>query len=106
MVEELLLQGVEKDVKNLPHKFALQKHQIIQKRNKLDSLFNVGKRHHSKWVSLIINPHPIGRVGFVAGKKLGTAPQRSTCKRYLKEWFRLHQHHILPTVDIVFCAKK
>ena len=45
------------------------------------------------------------RLGVVVGKKVGGAVVRSRAKRLLRETFRVHQHELAETVDLVLVAR-
>ena len=48
---------------------------------------------------------PEGRVAFVAGKKLGSAPLRSRTKRVLRETFR-RSGHLVPGYDLILVGRR
>ena len=49
---------------------------------------------------------PLPAYAFFSGKKIGKAVVRNSAKRKLRELCREYQHHILPSVDIIFLAKQ
>lgn len=46
------------------------------------------------------------RIGISAARRVGNAVERNTLKRRFRELFRLHQHEIDPTVDIVLSIRQ
>src|SRR3989442_4476044 len=57
---------------------------------------------------LILNwlPAASTRVGIVTGRKLGKAVARSRARRLLRESFRLHQHELAQTVEVVLVGRQ
>ena len=49
--------------------------------------------------------HDVPKFAFVAGKRLGNAVVRNSCKRRLKEIVRGYQGDLVANLDIVFVAK-
>ncbi len=52
------------------------------------------------------NPEQARRIGFSAGKRLGSAVVRNRCKRRLRECYRLHQLDVPAGMDIIFVARR
>lgn len=55
----------------------------------MERLFREGRRSSSYLLSALAQPSPAdfkdsGRLGFIAGKKLGVAPYRCRCKRVMR----------------------
>ena len=57
-------------------------------------------------IHLVPNVSMRRRVGFTAGKKLGSAVIRNRCKRRLRECYRLYQQDVPPGMDMVIVARK
>ena len=82
----------------------------VKSKTDIEDLFNNGARVKTRGVVVIAGPAKEGRgqhgrVAFIAGKKLGTAPQRSYAKRVMR--------HIAQELggpwngfDVVFLARK
>lgn len=86
----------------------------IKNKAEIEKLFNVGRRFNSRHLTLIVlkfnndgRGHD-GRVAFIAGKKLGNAPQRNRAKRIMRHI--ANELNIGDVTDegykIVFLAKK
>ena len=81
----------------------------IKSSEEISGLFTTAKRvNHRALVALIAETNNkrglSGRVAFIAGKKLGTAPQRSRAKRVLREAAR-RQGAPWEGFDVVLIAK-
>jgi ribonuclease P protein component len=81
-------------------------------RMKLPGDFARAKAQGQRWVSgcLIANvlARPKGsasRLGVVTSRKIGDAATRSRARRLLRESFRLHQHDLARSVDLVLVAR-
>jgi ribonuclease P protein component len=46
------------------------------------------------------------RLGVITSKKIGEAVARARARRLLREAFRLHQHHLTASVDVVLVARQ
>ena len=58
--------------------------------------------------ALILNWMPAeasSRLGLVTSKKIGHAVVRNRVRRFLRESFRLHQHHLAQPVDLILVAR-
>ena len=57
---------------------------------------------------LILNwlPAASTRVGVITGRKLGNAVVRSRARRVLRESFRLHQHELAQSADVILVARE
>jgi len=55
------------------------------------------------WVSA--RPAGPSRLGVIVSRKVGPAVTRSRTRRLLREAFRLHQHELNQTVDLVLIAR-
>ena len=52
------------------------------------------------------NPEHSRRIGFSAGKRLGSAVVRNRCKRRLRECYRLHQQDAPAGMDMIIVARR
>ena len=80
----------------------------IKRKEDIERLFQTGRRSSSSLVTVIKaenNQTELGRCAFIAGKKLGSAPTRSRCKRVMREAAR---ELGAPWVgyDVVFVARR
>ena len=57
-------------------------------------------------IHLLPNPDKKRRVGFTAGKKIGSAVVRNRCKRRLRECYRLYQNEVPCDMDMVIVARR
>ena len=82
----------------------------IKAKDDVEKVFSHGTRVNTKYVLLIIDKQPLerglnGRVAFIAGKKLGSAPKRSYSKRVMR-----HAAQLIGApwsgYDVIFVAKK
>ena len=48
---------------------------------------------------------PLRRAGFIATRRIGNAVERNRAKRLMREAFRLNQHRLPPSCDVVFVAR-
>lgn len=75
----------------------------------MERLFREGRRSSSYLLSALALPSPAGfeetgRLGFVAGKKLGVAPYRCRCKRVMRA-VAAELGGPWPGMDVVFVAR-
>jgi ribonuclease P protein component len=79
----------------------------IRKRAEFVRLSNQGKKVFSKYFIALYSPG-IGnqnRLGITVTKRVGNAVTRNRIKRYVREFFRQHQHTIEGAWDINIIAK-
>lgn len=71
-------------------------------------VMKLGKRFQSKNFILFThgNEAEVHRLGMVVKKEIGPAAYRNRIKRYFREFFRLHKHRILGSLDVIILAKK
>lgn len=63
----------------------------IKSKEDVERLFQMGRRSSSSLLTVLALKHEgenPGRCAFIAGKKLGSAPLRSRCKRVMRETSR------------------
>lgn len=72
--------------------------------------YEAGRRYFSRHFVLFVHQRQDGplawRVGLAVTKKLGNAVARNRIKRVLRAFFRLHQHSLVPRMDIVAVPKR
>ncbi|HUL30744.1 MAG TPA: ribonuclease P protein component [Thermodesulfobacteriota bacterium] len=52
------------------------------------------------------NEYAFHRLGIVAKKEIGPATFRNRTKRCIREFFRLHKHHVKGSYDFILMIKK
>lgn len=69
---------------------ALPPARRIRRRGEFQRVFDVGRRAHGRYLTIIAAPAPSpdSRIGIVASKKLGGAVVRNRAKRLIREVFR------------------
>ncbi len=89
-----------------PFKFT-RKERISQSQD-FKRVMKFGKRLSSKNFALFIlkNANDFHRLGLIVKKEVGIATFRNRIKRYLREFFRLHNREIKGSFDIVILVKK
>ena len=75
----------------------------------MERLFREGRRSSSYLLNVLLLPSPsgdanVGRMGFIAGKKLGDAPYRCRCKRVMRA-AAAELGGPWPGLDVVFVAR-
>lgn len=80
----------------------------IRKRPDFIRLSNQGKKVYSKYFIAFYGPGlgKRNRLGITATKRVGNAVTRNRIKRYVREFFRQHQHMIEGAWDINIIAKQ
>lgn len=87
---------------NLPKSCRLRRNKSFQ------AVYRSGKSYANRQLVLYILPQRGGerRVGFAAGKKLGSAVVRNRVKRLLREAYRLEQHRLVGGVDLIIVGRQ
>jgi len=97
------------DITSEPNKlkFKLPKSIRLTKEKHFTYIFQNARKIQNRYLIVYFAPakEKQGKVAFVASKRLGNAVIRNRCKRLLREFYRLNQHQITKTLDIVFVAK-
>src|SRR5208337_3923166 len=67
-----------------------------------------GRRISSRSFILFIHKNECAfhRLGIVAKKEIGPATFRNRMRRYIREFFRLHKHHVKGCYDFILMIKK
>ncbi len=81
----------------------------IKNKKYIDFLFKNGKKISTKTILIIVDENkqrvPLGRVAFIAGKKIGNSPKRNYAKRIMRHAF--YEANInIKNLNIIFVAKK
>lgn len=82
----------------------------VRSSSDIDRAFQSGQQSGNRFFRLIAadtpsGRDPEGRVAFIAGKKLGSAPLRSRSKRVLRETFR-RVGRLVPGSDLILIARR
>ena len=88
-------------------KFTLHKSRIVRRHAEFQSVYAHGKSIANRFIVLYVAKSDSDlKVGFAAGKKLGTAVERNRIKRILREAFRLNQHQLKSGFKILLVGRK
>jgi ribonuclease P protein component len=79
----------------------------IRKRAEFLALQRVGRRYAGTRFVVITAPRQSGpgRIGITASRRVGGAVVRNRVKRLVREFFRRHQHAIVPPQDVLVIAR-
>ena len=80
----------------------------LRNRTVFKQVYEQGRFLSNALISLHYYPRIDGehRIGFTAGKRLGSAVTRNRCKRRLKECYRLYRDETPSGIDIIVVARK
>ncbi|WP_371365070.1 Ribonuclease P protein component [Sporomusa rhizae] len=89
-------------------RFTLPKIGRLCQSKSFQSVYRSGKSYANKQLVLYVLPNlsATRRVGFAAGKRLGSAVLRNRLKRLLREAYRLNQEKFVSGVDLVLVARQ
>jgi ribonuclease P protein component len=70
-------------------------------------LYRTGRKHSNRYLTVYASPvrGRRGKVGIVAGKRVGKAVERNRVRRTLRETFRTNQNRVDASTDLVIVAK-
>ncbi|GLI35605.1 ribonuclease P protein component [Desulforhabdus amnigena] len=89
--------------------YRFRPHEKLRTSQEYLEVKRVGKRSRTTHfgVNFLINGLDYHRLGLIVTKRFWNAVERNRIKRRVREWFRLHKHHIpLPGRDIVIIARQ
>ena len=88
-------------------RYTLSRAQMIKRRSDFQNVYHKGTAFPGRYIILYIlrDARVAGKVGFAAGKKLGSAPVRSRTKRLMREAYRLMQYELRPDVGILLIGR-
>lgn len=87
--------------------FPFRKSQRIRKKSEFEAVFQRRQRAFSGPLGLYVAPNMTGRsrLGIAMSRKVGSAVRRNRIKRLLREAFRLNQHALPPSWDLVIVPR-
>jgi ribonuclease P protein component len=87
------------------HSFP-KKERLLKRRDFQDAL-RKGKRYSSSNFVVVVRPvkEETIKIGFIAGKRVGKAPERNRFKRLLREFYRLNKNLFPPSCKIIIIVK-
>jgi ribonuclease P protein component len=93
---------------NMVKRFTLPKVGRLCHNKNFQAVYRSGKSYANKNLVLYVLPNQSAsrRIGFAAGKRLGSAVIRNRLKRLLREAYRHHQEKIITGVDLVLVARQ
>jgi len=79
----------------------------LAKQHDFKRLYRTGLKKTNRYLTVYTSPVQgrQGKVGIVAGKRLGSAVERNRIRRILRETFRTSQHQISDQTDIAIVVK-
>lgn len=88
-------------------RYKFNRQNKLKKNKQFQAVYKTGKSFANKYLVIYVLPNKSSkcRVGFAAGKRLGSAPKRNRAKRLLREAFRLNQHRLKSGFDLIFIAR-
>lgn len=89
-------------------RFILPKVGRLCQNKSFQAVYRSGKSYANKYLVLYVLPNRSAnrRIGFAAGKRLGTAVVRNRLKRLLREAYRHHQEKLVTGVDLVVVGRQ
>ncbi|MBP2634811.1 MAG: rnpA [Firmicutes bacterium] len=95
-------------INNMVKRFTLPKKGKLCQNKNFQAVYKSGKSYANKNLVVYVLPNQSvkRRVGFAAGKRLGSAVMRNRLKRLLREAYRHHQEKIITGVDLVLVARQ
>lgn len=87
---------------------TLPKRGLLRQNKSFQTVYRLGKSYANRQMVLYVLPGrgPQRRVGFAAGKRLGSAVVRNRVKRLLREAYRLNQHRLIGGGDILLVGRQ
>ncbi|WP_425059450.1 ribonuclease P protein component [Sporomusa carbonis] len=89
-------------------RFKLPKCGRLCQNKSFQAVYRSGRSYANKYLVIYVLPNQSAcrRVGFAAGKRLGTAVVRNRLKRLMRETYRLHQAELINGVDLVLVGRQ
>lgn len=87
---------------------GLKRSQRLTAGRDFEATFQRGQCWHGRYLVLWLRdgPEAAGRLGVVAGRKVGGAVERNRAKRRLREAYRLNRCRFRPAYDVVLVARR
>ena len=87
---------------------GLKRGQRLTAARDFEATFRGGQCWHGRYMVLWLREGPgaAGRLGVVAGRKVGGAVERNRAKRRLREVYRLNRQRLRPGYDVVLVARR
>ncbi|MBQ7476934.1 MAG: ribonuclease P protein component [Selenomonadaceae bacterium] len=88
--------------------FQLSKEEILRDNREFNEVYSKGKSYVNKnlVIHVLHDERYNGKVGFAAGKKLGSAVVRNRVKRLLRETYRLCKKNLRSDCALVILGRK
>ncbi len=86
----------------------LSKQGVLRRNKNFQAVYRSGKSYANRLLVLYVSPRQgdSRRVGFAAGKRLGSAVVRNRVKRLLREAYRLNQHRLASGFDMILVGRQ
>jgi len=88
--------------------FKLPKCGRLRRNSSFQTVYRSGKSYTNRLLVLYVLPQRghERRIGFAAGKRLGSAVIRNRVKRLLREAYRLNHHRLVEGIDLVLVGRQ
>jgi ribonuclease P protein component len=88
--------------------YTLPKLGRLRRNKSFQTVYRSGKSYANRQLVLYVLPQRghKRRVGFAAGKRLGSAVVRNRVKRLLREAYRHEQHRLIDDVDLILVGRQ
>jgi len=88
--------------------YTLPKSGRLRRNESFQAVYRSGKSYANRHLVLYVLPQRGGsrRVGFAAGRRLGSAVVRNRIKRLLREAYRLEQHRLVDGIDLILVGRQ
>lgn len=97
---------MQKETHNRSYKFSYYEKLHLQ--SDFNRVSKLGTKLENRAIKIIVyktDEHKIRRLGLITPKRVGSAVERNSTKRKLREIFRTNKHSLQPGLDILFILK-